>query len=549
MADTPEIVELRKIRALLEGERREDDNPDGNGFEGVKEAIEQGNEEVAEEIQTSSRLNFDGIKNLGKIFENLSFSMPEFLREGLQKFLGLDFKEKFFRSLDVIRDLPNTLGNLLEKIPGVGAIGQGLGTFFDILKNAALLAAAVIGLQQFLDGWDKAGKWFGKNPDFWDRLSSGLANIAQSWLGLTDSQTKDLALKIRAGFQWIEDTMRYLATDFFAFAKDVWAQINPIGENIKKIFAGDFKGGFTGLYENLKNIGASLLENKGALIAIALLLGPQRILGYLSSMLGAAVSLVKSITNIAVKLVATAFKLGVGAAKALASLALGAAKLVLNTGKFGASLLASASKMRLDPSLPTSFLGKAGLAGLVLAIGNGLVSGIGDGIEEYKKTGDWSAAILEGIKGFGLGIIQALTLGFFSKEEIEKGIGNLFKKGFSLADEIGNIFTGLIDGVKSFVNMLVEKVNSVLPDALAIDLPFPSAQVSAPAGYTHADLLRAVVDNENLSQAEKQKAADEIFASQKAGTSVQSVVANTNNQVIANAFTTSTGGGVRFAAD
>ena len=569
------ISELKKIRSILERQYGEADtgpsDDASNAQEELKKEVNASGEGVKQAVETSGFRNLAGLKNIGNlfkdfnitlpefltngfnklssVFEKFSFSMPEFIREGFQKFLGLDFKEKFFRALDVLRDLPNTIGNLLNKIPGVGAIGDGLSSFFDVLKGAAALAAGVIGLQAFLDGYDQAEKWFGKNPDFWDRLSSGLANIAASFFGLDENETKNLAMKIRKGLQYVQDFFQYLIDDVFAVVKDVWGRITPIGDSIKQIMAGDIKGGFSNLFEQLKGIGKSLLDNEGALIAIAILLGPSRILGVLNSLLGGAVSLIKGITNITTKIVATAFKLGVGAVKVLAKLALAAGNLILNTGKFAAGLASSAAKMRLDTSLPKTFLGKAGLVGLALSLVGAAVSGIGDGIEEYKKSGSLAGALAEGIKGFGLQLASILTLGFFSKEEIEKGLQNLFKSGFSLVDEVLGMFDGLISGVKGFVNMLVEKVNSVIPDRFAIDPPFPEANVQQTGGFTHNSLLKSIVDNDDLTRAEKQKAFDEINASQNRGETVNQMVANTNNQVIQNAFTASPGGGAKFATN
>ena len=83
----------------------------------------------------------------------------------------------------------------------------------------------------------------------------------------------------------------------------------------------------------------------------------------------------------------------------------------------------------------------AGPIGVAVTAGMGLFDGITAGIEEYKKSGKFGAAVKEGFSG----AISGLTFGFFSQEDVSAGltaISDKTKAGFEKAkNAIGSVFS------------------------------------------------------------------------------------------------------------
>ena len=64
---------------------------------------------------------------------------------------------------------------------------------FDIIKFGLVLFGGLTALTGFIDGWNNAFDWFGKNASFGDMLASGLAGIVQAFTGITDEEAKGIA--------------------------------------------------------------------------------------------------------------------------------------------------------------------------------------------------------------------------------------------------------------------------------------------------------------------------------------------------------------------
>lgn len=172
-------------------------------------------------------------------------AMSEAFRDGLSRFLGVDFKETFLGALTGIKDGLVKLGKKMSdgfKKLYTNLIKKPVSSLLDIIMNAIKTAGLVIGFIEFLKGWEKATKWFGENADFGDRLAAGLANVAGAFLGLDDNQRKIMAEKIATFFDKIGEIF------------------NDLFEGVKTTVMGLYSGDSSMVKDGLKSIFDTIVD-------------------------------------------------------------------------------------------------------------------------------------------------------------------------------------------------------------------------------------------------------------------------------------------------
>ena len=227
----------------------------------LENAINPEYEEKAIENLTALKDKIEEIKeNFKARFEifkpaNLAAALKDGISSGFSAVVGYDFKEKFFEGIDAIKSIPGKLGEAFSKLPGVQAAKSGLSALFDLLTTAAGLAALVIGLQQFLDGWQNAEKWFGDNADFGDRLASALGRVVASFLGLDEDVEKSLVMGLASFFDKVEKLFGDLFEGVSMIANGIFrGDGSAVGKGIRKIY-----DTITGLVTDIADMALELL--------------------------------------------------------------------------------------------------------------------------------------------------------------------------------------------------------------------------------------------------------------------------------------------------
>ena len=109
---------------------------------------------------------------------------------------ALDAFKKYFGTMG---DFKQFIGNLRDTRAGkqvtkiTDKVKDGFAFIFDIIKFGLVLFGGLTALTGFMNGWNKAFDWFGKNASFGDMLASGLAGIVQAFTGITDDKAKGIA--------------------------------------------------------------------------------------------------------------------------------------------------------------------------------------------------------------------------------------------------------------------------------------------------------------------------------------------------------------------
>ena len=265
MAESPELKTLNSIKAVL---------ADKNANEkALKEAFESSQRAFpAQEFKNLTTKMGDDIKDTRKALKaRMADDGADGVASGLGKFLGVDFKSEFFDRLKMIgtgfgeikkgfKDLGTALG--------LNKVAKSVGGFWDFLKKILAVGLATVGFISFLEGWSAADKIFGENATFGERLSSGLASVIQSFTGLTDGETADLAKDINVV---VTDIIEFLSTEFEAIKtslKAMWPNVKNAFEGIKRVLEGDIAGGLGQLTSGLGGVGSELLSSESMLLNV-----------------------------------------------------------------------------------------------------------------------------------------------------------------------------------------------------------------------------------------------------------------------------------------
>ena len=121
-----------------------------------------------------------------------------------------------------------------------------------------------------------------------------------------------------------------------------------------------------------------------------------------------------------------------------------------------------------------------------------LFSGIKDGFEEYRKTGDLSKAIFAGLGG----VLEFLTLGVFGEDTVR----NIFDKLGSLFEPISQSIQKVFGGIKSFFLGLFGGKDVKADDTVGTkkDILDPPAGIDEETPITDEDLKKRQKDVEEI---------------------------------------------------
>tara|TARA_R110000772_G_scaffold2863_12_gene10509 strand:- start:15269 stop:16918 length:1650 start_codon:yes stop_codon:yes gene_type:complete len=141
------------------------------------------------------------------------------------------------RSLGYLQSISKGIKNIaLAPLKFLGDVaGKGL--------KAILVGLGLISFIKFLEGLEKATKWFGDNPSFGEMLAAGLSNLIGFFTGASDVERKQMALNITEFFTSVGDYFKEQAISLKKIkdAKGFWATAKAIYDEypmLTKIVAG-----------------------------------------------------------------------------------------------------------------------------------------------------------------------------------------------------------------------------------------------------------------------------------------------------------------------
>ena len=182
--------------------------------DGLKDEISSLEAEISSADAKQLIFEQKNAKTLNGVFGAL-LGIKKFDRDKIkiqQKFWGKyfgtpgDFRQTFTKIGNIGKNLKEGISAGFDKIPGVGAIKSGIGTFFDIIKAGLLLIGGIVALQAFVDGFGKATERLGDN-DLIAKFSSGLASIVQVFTGMDEEGAIKLAKSLDSGFNKLKDIL------------------------------------------------------------------------------------------------------------------------------------------------------------------------------------------------------------------------------------------------------------------------------------------------------------------------------------------------------
>lgn len=336
-----------------------------------------------------------------------------------------------FRALSA---LPSKIGDVLERLPLIQGLSNFIKGFVNTVGAALATVGALVSLSGFLKGWDKAKEWFGENADFWDKLSSGLAAIAQTFLGLDEDSAKELAMKISNGIHAITNFIKGVFTDTVEVIKVAWSNVDKFIGGFRALWDGIVNLNFAKVLDGLQSIGEVIIDVAKAVWDNKLALVP--ILYFFSGPILAAATAIAGVVG--------------GIASVLGGTILAAFTGLL--GVIGTGL--------------TAVLGPVAVA--VAAIAAGLLvfkagwDGIQAGVDEYRKTGNILGAIRKGITAFGESIVGTVQWVWDGITGALKSVTSTIVDGFTtVKDAIVNTATYIYEGMAHIFNSITSLVSSI----------------------------------------------------------------------------------------
>lgn len=405
-------------------------------------AMSTGQQRALTEIKTDVRDDLnkqtDAITKL-----NLEKQIQSGFFTSISKFLGVDFVSETFRRLDKVGQGFSEIKKGFQdlgKALGLNKVAKAAGGFWDFLKKILAVGLATIGFIKFIEGWNKADEIFGKAAGFGERLSAGLATVIGSFIGLTDGEINTLAKDINVTVQGI---ITFLKTEFDALTtalRAAWPGIKQTFGGFVKLLEGDFIGGIKDLSGGLTNVGTELWNSESMLAKAVVVLAGLKIAGAALSFIGAIKPIFTALSTI-----------GSGIGTIFTAL--------------GGKAAFTAAMAAIGPTL-SSLLIPLGLALAVVALMKTSFDGITAGMDELDKSGDYSKAFSVGIGAFVKSLLNILTLGLLSDETLQKVQDNISK----FLDPIFEGIAGLFNSMWNWIKDKWDDVTFKIKDFLGMDL-------------------------------------------------------------------------------
>ena len=522
MAETPEQKKLDEIKNKLA--------VNGKSTEELKNLLEENYrafpaesfkgmlESTKAEIMQQRQLLKAGI-TIGDITDNANNDQENTQYNALSKFLGVDYRSEHLGRLDKLRDGFNEIKDGLGKLAkglGLDKVAKKVGGFWDFLKNILAAGLATVGLLEFLEGWNKADEIFGKNADTSEKISAGLANALGTFLGLSDGEIKNLALKIDEILTGIFDL---LTTEFNAITATIrssFDEFKTIYDGFKMVFDGDFSGGLKAIGEGFAGLAVELYNSESILAKAILAVAAIKVVTTITTLFTSIGTIFSALSTIAA---------GLGTAFAAIG---GVAGLTAFVGTIGTVLL---------PAL-------AVLAGIFAALAAipAMIEGFGTGMDEFEKTGSIWQAVTAGlgkfIESFFENFITFASLGFLDGADIvaktKKIVGDIFEPINSFFDNVIVALQRMVAKAAGFFGFDPEDIG--LGDARGLQ---EDASMSYDADFNRSGIVSnydqlkdAVEANEELNRRQRREQLDAIEAAQASGRDFGNFVANTQNSTI-----------------
>ena len=366
MAETPEQKTLNEI-----SERLKEQNINGGKLLELREKSMQAF--PAEAFKTISQETGDAVKAQRAAIDKMLEDGPDNTASGLAKFLGVDFKSEFFGRLKKItagfKDIKTGLGDL-GKALGLGKVKNAVGGFWDFLKTLIGVGLATVGFIEFLEGWNNANEIFGKQANFGERLSAGLANVIGSFAGLTDGEVEALARDIN---DTVQSVLAFLSTELKAVQETFrasWPNVKIAFTGLTQILEGEFLSGINNFSSGISGIATNLIESESILAKAVLALAAIKIGSAAIGFAGAIGPIFTAISSIVTGIGTIFAAVGGKAAFIAAFKVIGAGAAAATGGTLAAVLVPLALAL-----------------GAVLLL-KGTFDGFKAAVEEYKNSGD-----------------------------------------------------------------------------------------------------------------------------------------------------------------
>ena len=467
-----------------------------------------------------------GIGNIAPVGEaTLGIKIKDAFYESLTKFLGVDYRAELFRRFSDLKTGISKIGDGFKKLGSALGLGKAkdLATgIFDFLKNALILGFSVVGLVKFLEGWRTAEKWFGDNPDFGERLSSGLAKVLKSF-GIIENEEKtarNINNKVTEIREFIDREIEGLKKS----APGIFGGISTGFQGLKDVIGGAQNGDPGTLLGGLKQLGDGIFQITKELVFSDSLLA--NIAGVVL-----AVKAFKAIVAIAVgvKAVAGGFMTAITAAGGMVAMvgAGGIIALAVGVGLALAGLFEAISNHDTAVKAAQDYYNKSDktignrLIAELIYLDNQVVNMVDklvgfvtfgtikpEDMQRYNKaTNQFLYDIYKAVVGWFGDTINAMTGGFFSEESVNK------RKAEQEANRLARR--------KEFVD--VDKSGTI---------------------NSYDELTRAIMTRDELSSVDQTALRRSMQDAQSSGTGFNQFIQSTNNPVynnIVSAFSTSAG--------
>lgn len=499
MADTPEKKTLDEISNTLKNAKASEKE--------LKDTLEKSMLSFpAESFKTMTAETSDQIKKQRSELK-ARLQTPDQQQEnnengffnGLSKFLGVDYRDEQFNRLEGIKtgfDGIKTGLKDLGKALALDKLGKKAGGFWDFLKKVFGAGLATVGILEFINGFNKADEIFGKNADFSEKLSAGLANVIGSFTGLTEGEIAELAFKIDEVFTNIYNFVSAEVVKVQNTLRSSMDEFGTIFEGFKLIFDGEFLPGISKLGEGFGGLAVELYNSESILAKAILAVAAVKVVTTITTLFTTIGTVFSALSTIAA---------GIGTAFAAVG---GVAGLTAFVGTIGTILL---------PALAV-----IGAIFAALAAIPAMIDAIGAGWEKYKETGSIWEALKTGIGTFIDKFLKYLisfaSFGYLDGDKIMEDI-------YSAISGIFAPVTTMLNDVLVWIQRKAARIIDAVPglSSLIDTSDWTGLQENANMSYdpdynksgqisNYDQLMSAISQREDLTNAEKDRLMNEAKA-------------------------------------